>query len=41
MAVVFEYEAVCGELLISLLRPVNSLIRENKSLLPKSNSLFS
>ena len=26
---------------ISLLRPENSLIRENKSLLPKTNSLFS
>ena len=34
-------EGVCGELLISLIHPVNSLIRGNKSLLPKNNSLFS
>ena len=32
---------VCCELLISLISLVNSLIRENKSLLPKTNSLFS
>jgi hypothetical protein len=33
-------EAACGELLISLIYPVNSLICGNKSLLLKNNSLF-
>jgi hypothetical protein len=31
---------VCGELLISLIRPINSLIPQNNSLFGKINSLF-
>lgn len=33
-------EPVCGELLISLIRSVNSLIRGNESLFSENDSLF-